>query len=167
MKEVDPFSVVSSFEVQALKMFNMTSQESFDNQTSNQTSIPKEEDNIQTVVSMTALWIGIVLGVYIILHLIKYLQNKPPALQSQLDIMYEIMFQSWIVNGCMSTLTFTLPFLFGVPWALAIIIVWSRILISGVALASMILSGVFRLVLIFKEEHLESLSDNTLKICLW
>ena len=118
-------SIVSSFEVQALKMFNMTPPEPFDNQTTNQISIPIEEDNIQTVVSMTGLWMGIVLGVYIILHLIKYLQNKPPALQSQLDIMYEIMFQSWILNGCMSLLTFTLPFLFGVPWALAVIIVWT------------------------------------------
>ena len=145
----------------------MTSQESFDNQTTNQTLIPTDEDNVQITVSMTALWISIVLGVYIIIHLIKYLQNKPPALQSQLDIMYEIMFQSWILNCCMSILTFTLPFLFGVPWALAVIIVWSRILMFGVALSSMILGGMFRLVLIFKEEHLESLSDNTLKICLW
>ena len=165
--EVDTFSIVSSLEDQALKMFNMTSPESFENQTANQTWIPTEEDNIQIAVSMTALWIGIVLGVYIILHLIKYLQNKPPALQSQLDIMYEITFQSWILNGCMSILTFTLPFLFGVPWALAVIIGWSRIFIHAVALSSMILGGVFRLVLIFKQDQVEGLSDSTLKISLW
>ena len=148
-------------------MFNRTSPDSFENQTANQTWIPTEEDNIQIAVSMTALWIGIVLGVYIILHLIKYLKNKPPPLQSQLDIMYEITFQSWILNGCMSILTFTLPFLFGVPWALAVIIGWSRIFIHAVALSSMILGGVFRLVLIFKQDQVEGLSDSTLKISLW
>ena len=148
-------------------MFNMTSPQPFDNQTTNQTSIPTEEDNIQVGISMTALWIGIVLGVYIILHLIKYLQNKPPALQSQLDIMYEIMFQSWILNGCMSTLTFTLPYLVLVPWTFAVIITWSRTFITAFALSSMILGGVFRLVLIFKQDQVEGLSDGTLKISLW
>ena len=145
----------------------MTSPQPFDNQTTNQTSIPTEEDNIQVGISMTALWIGIVLGVYIILHLIKYLQNKPPALQSQLDIMYEIMFQSWILNGCMSTLTFTLPYLVLVPWTFAVIITWSRTFITAFALSSMILGGVFRLVLIFKQDQVEGLSDGTLKISLW
>ena len=148
-------------------MFNMTSPQPFDNQTTNQTSIPTEEDNIQVGISMTALWIGIVLGVYIILHLIKYLQNKPPALQSQLDIMCEIMFQSWILNGCMSTLTFTLPYLVLVPWTFAVIITWSRTFITAFALSSMILGGVFRLVLIFKQDQVEGLSDGTLKISLW
>ena len=145
----------------------MTSPQPFDNQTTNQTSIPTEEDNIQVGISMTALWIGIVLGVYIILHLIKYLQNKPPALQSQLDIMCEIMFQSWILNGCMSTLTFTLPYLVLVPWTFAVIITWSRTFITAFALSSMILGGVFRLVLIFKQDQVEGLSDGTLKISLW
>ena len=148
-------------------MFNTTSPDSFVNQTTNQTSLPTEEETIQIAVSMTALWIGILLGVYIILHLIKYLQNKPPALQSQLDIMYEIMFQSWILNACMSTLTFTLPYLFLVPWALAVIISWSRIFITAFALSSMILGGVFRLVLIFKQDQVEALSDGTLKISSW
>ena len=148
-------------------MSNISSPEPFDNQTTNQTWIPTEEDNIQIAVSMTALWIGIVLGVYIILHLIKYLQNKPPALQSQLDIMYEIMFQSWILDGCMSTLTFTLPYLVLVPWTLAVIFAWSRTFITAFALSSIILGGVFRLVLIFKQDQVGGLSDGTLKISLW
>ena len=81
--------------------------------------------------------------------------------------MYEIMFQSWILNGCMSTLTFTLPYLVLVPWTFAVIITWSRTFITAFALSSMILGGVFRLVLIFKQDQVEGLSDGTLKISLW
>lgn len=58
-----------------------------------------EKERLVAVLSLTCLWVGSFTGMYVTWQLIKYLQVKPENLQSQLDIVYQVMFQFWILDN--------------------------------------------------------------------
>ena len=125
------------------------------------------EEGIIDEVFITCLWIEGAIGIYIMLQLIKYLQNKPPHLQSQLDIIYEVMLESWIIGCFWKTLTNTIPLFLGLPWELAIAVAWSRIFSNFCQALITIIGGFYRQILIFHPDKVEGLSDNTMKLSLW
>ena len=108
-----------------------------------------------------------VIGIYIMLQLKKYLQNKPPNLQSQLDIVYQVMLESWIIRCFWFTITSTTPISFGLPWELAICVAWSRVFVTICQAMITIIGGFYRLILIFRPDKVEGISDSTMKLTLW
>ena len=128
---------------------------------------PVLKENLINGVFVTCLWIEGSIGIYIMLQLIKYLQNKPPNLQSQLDIMYEVMLESWIMGCFWITITFTTPLFFGLPWQLALVVAWSRVFILICQALVMVIGCFYRLILILRPDKIEDISDSTMKLLLW
>lgn len=127
--------------------------------------VPKED--LTGVVFVTCLWIEGTIGIYIMLQLVKYLQNKPPHLQSQLDKVYEVMLKFWIVGCFWNTITFTLPIFFRLSWELALVCAWSRVFSTICQALITIVGGLFRLILIFRPDKIEDISDSYIKLSLW
>ena len=128
-------------------------------------SVPKED--LSSVVFVTCLWIEGGIGMYIMLQLLKYLQNKPLNLQSQLDVMYEVMLEFWIIACFWITITYTLPLFFGLPWELAIVVAYSRVFFMICQALIMIIGGFYRLILILRPNKIEEITDDNMKLLLW
>ena len=128
---------------------------------------PVTKDVLFDEVFVTCLWIEGVIGMYIMLQLIKYLQNKPPNLQSQLDIMYQVMLESWIIDCFWLTITYTSPLFFGLPWELALVAAWSRVFFRICSTLIMVIGSFYRLILIYRPDMIEGISDSTMKLSLW
>ena len=128
---------------------------------------PVSKKNLTGEVFVTCLWIEGAIGIYIMLQLLKYLQNKPPHLQSQLDVIYEVMLESWIIGCFWFAITYTSPIFFGLPWELAIIVAWSRAFSRICQTLITIIGGFYRLILIFRPDKIEGISDSSIKLSLW
>lgn len=128
---------------------------------------PVSKENVIGEVFVTCLLIEGAIGIYIMLQLLKYLQDKPPNLQSQLDVMYEVMLESWIIGCFWITMTYTTPILFGLPWELALVVAWSRVFVIISQALIMIIGGFYRLILILRPDKIEEISDSDMKLLLW
>ena len=128
---------------------------------------PVYDENLTGEVFVTCLWIEGGIGMYIMLQLLKYLQNKPLNLQSQLDVMYEVMLEFWIIACFWITITYTLPLFFGLPWELAIVVAYSRVFFMICQALIMIIGGFYRLILILRPNKIEEITDDNMKLLLW
>ena len=128
---------------------------------------PVSKKNLTGEVFVTCLWIEGAIGIYIMLQLLKYLQNKPLNLQSQLDVMYEVMLEFWIIACFWITITYTLPLFFGLPWELAIVVAYSRVFFMICQALIMIIGGFYRLILILRPNKIEEITDDNMKLLLW
>ena len=113
------------------------------------------------------LWVlGYFLGAYLAYHLLDYLKNKPLGQQTLLDILYAQMFEYWVLSYFGFLTIFSLIEITPVPWIVAMVIGWSTTYIAISAHISIIISGSVKLILIVKQEMLESIADDTIQTIL-
>ena len=55
-----------------------------------------------TIAGILLVWIFSIYIIYLVYHIIKYIQEKPPNLQTMLDGFYVQLFVSWIIGAGMT-----------------------------------------------------------------
>ena len=119
------------------------------------------------VVLISLVILGYLCGAYLIYQLIKYIDSKPPGLQSLVDHVYKHKFWFWISSFFMVILSSSLRFITPMPISLAIFIGWTTLFLIMCNHLNMIFSGLFRLFLIVYPEEGENLTDGYVKGLLW
>ena len=119
------------------------------------------------VVLISLVILGYLCGAYLIYRLIKYIDSKPPGLQSLVDHVYKHKFWFWILSYFMMILSNCLRFVTPMPISLAIFIGWTTMFLMMCNHLNMIFSGLFRLFLIIYPEERENLTDDHVKGFLW
>ena len=122
---------------------------------------------VLAAVLISLVILGYLCGAYLIYQLIKYIDSKPPGLQSLVDNVYKHKFWFWIPSFFMVILSNSLRFITPMPMSLAIFIGWTTLFLMINNHLNMIFSGLFRLFLIIYPEKQESLTDGNVKGFLW